>query len=249
MFNATINFSDQLKFLKELDAVIEDKLKERIKSLPKEQYCSEKINDLTAALAKSQGEFTPVSYNRTSPWFAAEYCDLDNMLTMARPILSKHGLAISFYEEVDDMTVMHCVLRHVSGQWTSTRRRFVPNKDDLKAIESAKNHIKRMQTMDILGITLKNDALDDDATEAMKSMRIDMFKGGDAKKLPVQDHDNRTITKEQLAELERSLDGCPGIAEQILRAYRLEHLADIPYSKFSYTLSRINTLKEAAKNL
>lgn len=242
------NFSDQLKFLKELDAVIEERVKARINSLPGDPYESESTNELAEALSKAIGEFHPIKFNRTSNWFQSEYADLDTIMNMVRPVLSKHGLTIYFYTEISDKTILHTKLKHSSGQWIETRARLIPNKDDLKTVESAMNHTKRQQLMALLGITIKGDQMDDDAAYDMGTRRDEFAHGKPAAKVNAfSDPDTRTITKEQLEELEYELADSPDIAEQILTAYRIQHLADMPQTKYLTAISKTRTLK-ATKN-
>lgn len=249
MFNATINFSDQLKFLKELDTVIEEKVKERINSLPVERYESENIKDVSLALSKAQGEFKPLKFNRVSNWFSAEYSDLDNIMQMARPILSKHGLALIFFTQTGEKTMLHTKLLHASGQWFETRARLIPSKDDLKTLESALNHLKRQQAMALLNITLEGDVNDDDAVTDMTNMRKEITDGTPLTKIKVTDPDAKTITKEQLEELEYELTDYPEIAEQMLRAYRIQHIADMPASRFLTAVTKIRELKIATQKI
>ena len=63
---------------------------------------SEAIGELAAALAAAQGEFPEIPKlctakvkTRTGSDYSFKYADLETILTIVRPILAKHGLAIS----------------------------------------------------------------------------------------------------------------------------------------------------------
>ncbi len=63
---------------------------------------SEQIGELAAALAAAQGEFPEIPKlctakvkTRTGSDYSFKYADLETILTIVRPILAKHGLAIS----------------------------------------------------------------------------------------------------------------------------------------------------------
>lgn len=246
-----LNFSEQLKFFKELESFVEEHVQKRINSLPVDRYESDETKDLAEALAKAQGEFTTLRFNRTSNWFAAEYVDLDNIMRMIRPILSKYGLTLYFYTEINEKTILHTKVKHASGQWIETRARLIPSKDDLKTQESALNHLKRQQAMALLNITLEGDLMDDDAVADMTNLRKEITDGKPVSKVIAKalDIDAKTITKEQLEELEYELEGFTEIGEQMMRAYRIQHLADLPANRYLTAITKIRELKQAHEKL
>ena len=56
---------------------------------------SESIAALAAALAKAQGEMENAGKNSVNPHFKSKYADLAEILNTVRPVLSKHGLAVT----------------------------------------------------------------------------------------------------------------------------------------------------------
>lgn len=50
---------------------------------------------LTQALSKAQGEFPAIKKDCVNPHFKNRYASLEAILTAVRPVLSKHGIAIS----------------------------------------------------------------------------------------------------------------------------------------------------------
>lgn len=62
---------------------------------------SEQIGDLVAALAKAQNEFTFASKDSKNPAFNSTYADLAANIVAVRPSLSKHGIALMQFDEVD----------------------------------------------------------------------------------------------------------------------------------------------------
>jgi hypothetical protein len=62
---------------------------------------SEQIGDLVAALAKAQAEFTFAAKDSNNPAFNSKYADLAANIVAVRPSLSKHGIALMQFDEVD----------------------------------------------------------------------------------------------------------------------------------------------------
>ena len=74
------------------------------------------IGDLAKALAAAQGEITDLSKDQQG--YGYKYADLAQTLRSLRPVLSKHGLAISQTAgSADDQVSVTTVLMHSSGQW------------------------------------------------------------------------------------------------------------------------------------
>jgi hypothetical protein len=80
---------------------------------------SESINEIATALAKAQGEIRNPHKSKDNPHFRSKYADIADGLEIARPVLSKHGLAIIQATELldDGFVVMRTRLIHTSGQF------------------------------------------------------------------------------------------------------------------------------------
>lgn len=77
---------------------------------------SENINELATALATAQGELEDAG--RDKKGYGYSYADLAQVLQLARPVLSKHGLSVVQMPHNEDggiaLTTRLC---HTSGQW------------------------------------------------------------------------------------------------------------------------------------
>lgn len=77
---------------------------------------SENINELATALASAQGELEDAG--RDKKGYGYSYADLAQVLQLARPVLSKHGLSVVQMPHNEDggiaLTTRLC---HTSGQW------------------------------------------------------------------------------------------------------------------------------------
>ena len=77
---------------------------------------SENINELATALAAAQGELEDAG--RDKKGYGYSYADLAQVLQLARPVLSKHGLSVvQMPHNSDGGIALTTRLCHTSGQW------------------------------------------------------------------------------------------------------------------------------------
>lgn len=106
---------------------------------------SESINELSAALAKAQGEMENAAKDKTNPHFKASYADLASIWDAIRGPLSKHGLAVLQMPFEDDKgrISLETMISHSSGQFISTTYCLPPTKGDVQGFGSAITYMKR----------------------------------------------------------------------------------------------------------
>ena len=83
---------------------------------------SDSIVEITKALSKAQGEIKNALCNKTNPYFDSKYADLGTILDIARPILSRNGLAMiqTPSTKLEEKTVrISGMLVHTSGEYFS----------------------------------------------------------------------------------------------------------------------------------
>lgn len=75
------------------------------------------IELVSAALVAAQAELGPVPFDSRNPYYGSDYASLGAMIETARPVLSKHGLAVAqiVTGNQDEITVTTTVI-HKSGQ-------------------------------------------------------------------------------------------------------------------------------------
>ena len=56
---------------------------------------SPEINELAAALAAAQAEFSAVPKGSANPFFKSKYAALPDVVAHAAPVLARHGLAVT----------------------------------------------------------------------------------------------------------------------------------------------------------
>lgn len=79
---------------------------------------SEQINELVAAMAAAQGEFTNIQENQVNPFYNSRYADLAAILEGTRKILSANKLAVmQVVETMGESVIITTRLAHSSGQW------------------------------------------------------------------------------------------------------------------------------------
>jgi hypothetical protein len=214
-----------------------------------DKYQSDQINELAAAMAKAQGEYSRITHNRDNPYFKSRFADLDAIMEAVRPALTKNGIFFTQQTRLcDGAIILHTQLIHSSGQWIESRSRIIPPKNDPQSYGSTKSYLKRYAATALLGITVSNDPIDDDGEVAMIPARENLIKGPSNKYNPKEESFD-TITKEQLEELEYELMECPDLAEEIMDKMRIQSLADLPKSKYSISVRRIREIKSARNGL
>lgn len=211
-------------------------------------YESEQTDLLDTAMAKAALEYTRIGFNCENPYFKSNYADLDAIMWAIRPVLAKHGCRIEYKTKIGDdgATILHTRVKHSSGQWSESRARIIPTKNDQQSYASALTYMKRHQVMAILNVTISEDWSDDDAERNMAEIRNNNAKGVAINtKYNPKEQSGTTISKDQLEELEYELSEFPDIATMVLDGLKIESLADMPKSKFQVSAQRIREIKNA----
>ena len=126
---------------------------------------SEQINELAAALAKAQGEFTAIPKGDVNPFFKSKYAGLPDVVLNAAPILSKNNLAISQFIVQNELgeDCLKTYLLHSSGQFIEHSMKLYLGKLDSQSMGSATTYARRYSYMSVLGLVADED---DDANKA-----------------------------------------------------------------------------------
>lgn len=128
---------------------------------------SESIKNLIKALSLFQGEVQNPKNTANNPYFNSKYAPLQEVLNIVRPLLAKHGLAVTQSPSSDGKSVtITTVLMHESGEWIE----FDPivlnaEKTTPQGIGSAITYGRRYSLSAALGIASEDD---DDGNEASK---------------------------------------------------------------------------------
>lgn len=122
---------------------------------------SEKIDQLAKAISALQGEVHDVEKDAKGNF--SGYATLGAVLSVVRPLLAKHGLALTqFPTTIDGKPGLTTTVMHISGQYQSADAVFLVDKSTMQGLGSAVSYMRRYSATAILGIT----QVDDDGQSA-----------------------------------------------------------------------------------
>jgi hypothetical protein len=127
---------------------------------------SPEVSKIAPALVAALGELTDVPKGReakiptkTGASYGYKYADLADALSMVRPILKKHGLAITqtATNPDHDTVAIHTTLFHASGEWLSFAPLLLPNGRTAQETGSAITYGRRYALLAVLGLAAEDD--------------------------------------------------------------------------------------------
>lgn len=121
---------------------------------------SESIENLAKALVAAQAELTNPTRSANNPYFKSKYTPLDQIIEETKPILNRHGLAISQMLSGLHLTT---VLVHESGEFWGSTMELLLDKGNMQGLGSAVTYGRRYMWAALCGIASDSD---DDANHA-----------------------------------------------------------------------------------
>ena len=121
-----------------------------------------KFDNLATALSKAQGEMPAVKFDSKNPFLKNNYASLGAIIATSKPILAKHGLAVTqlVYNEGDQVGV-ETILMHSSGEHISTRISMATEAEKGKSAAqvagSIITYLRRYSLSSILGMYADED--------------------------------------------------------------------------------------------
>lgn len=120
---------------------------------PTKMNKSESIDELSAALAKAQGEMKNPKFDTANPFFKSRYASLSCVRDAVIPCLSKNNLAVTqIVQAAGESVECETVLMHGSGQWLSSTLQLPVTKHDAQGFGSAITYARRYSLMAICGV-------------------------------------------------------------------------------------------------
>jgi hypothetical protein len=119
---------------------------------------SEDINELSAALAKAQGQIKNAQKDSANPFFKSKYADLASVWEVCRKPLADNGLAV--IQSVTSDSEHHYVetmMSHSSGQWITDTVRLTLKDDSMQGLGSAITYARRYQLAAFAGVAPDDD--------------------------------------------------------------------------------------------
>lgn len=174
-----------------------------------------------AAFASASAEFPTIPL-RGDGHNKMKYATLKDITSLTRPVLSKHGLALTFQIETRDKVVVTAQLMHRQGHSTKTSITLPADtsgsKNAVQAIGSTQTYGQRYTAQAILGLSLGDDTEDDG-------------RGASA---------SNTITSDQYIAL-RDKAEIAGVAEDVLcKAHSCPDLHQFPSKDFAAAMARLD---------
>lgn len=119
---------------------------------------SESIAKIAAALVAISAEIENPHKNATNPHFRNRYADLAEIVNTARPITSKHGIAVVQSPGMEDgMLTVDTLILHTSGEWIRGRAASPLQKSDPQGVGSATTYLRRYSLAGMLGLAQEDD--------------------------------------------------------------------------------------------
>lgn len=119
-----------------------------------------------AALAAAQGEMEAPTKSAQNPHFKSRYADLSEVVRVALPALSKHGLAwFSRYDATGDGCMVSVIAHGASDTRVECPVPLLLNKRDMQGLGSAMTYARRYGLLSLTGLAPE----DDDGNAAVKS--------------------------------------------------------------------------------
>ena len=122
---------------------------------------------LAEALVAFHGEAPVIVKDSVNPHFKSKFASLDAIMAAVRPVLTKHGLAISQHPTAleSGMPALRTILLHTSGDKYQDIMPLAVDKPGPQALGSALTYARRYAVLAVLGLVADED---DDANAAQK---------------------------------------------------------------------------------
>ena len=121
----------------------------------KDEWKSDKIDKLAAALAKAQSEIRGAAKKSKNPFFNSNYADLHTVIESCMPQLSKNGISVvqgTDFHKLNGWFVT-TMLMHSSGQWIKSSCKIILGpKQDIQALGSAITYGRRYLLSSMAGV-------------------------------------------------------------------------------------------------
>lgn len=194
---------------------------ERMLELKEKHEATQAKAAFASAFAAASAEFPTIPLNGKGH-NGKPYATLKDITAGTRPVLSRHGLTLSFSIEVGDQVIVTAELMHKDGHSKSTSialpRDNSGSKNAVQAVGSTQTYGQRYTAQAILGLSLGDDAEDDGNA------------GGGAE----------TISAEQFIEL-RNKAADAGVSEEtICKAAGVSDLHFFPAKSFDAAMKRLD---------
>lgn len=168
---------------------------------------------LAAALVAAQKDMPAVEPDATNPHFKSKFVSLDHLIAKTRPVLNKHGLAISQAPtHIDGQPALETTIHHEGGEMVTSTMPLLLGGSDMQKLGAALTYARRYAWAAALGISADED---DDGNSAAQAASKPAAKAGSQPKTagdpdvgtPAVTPKNGTPSEQQVAEIENLIAG------------------------------------------
>lgn len=194
---------------------------EKMMEMKERHEASQAKAQFSAAFARASAEFPSIALRGHDKHKDTRYAKLEDILSGVRPVLSKHGFALSFSTEVTaDTVTVTAELSHEAGH-SKTNSMPLPRdtgagRNAVQAVGSSQTYGQRYTAQAILGLSLGDD---DD---------------GNAAGSP------ETITEDQYHELRDMIEKAGITDDVVCKAEKIANLPELPASSFERIRNKLN---------
>lgn len=191
----------------------------------------EKTNKQTLfqALNKAIEDLKPAKKGSTG--FKYKYASMSDVLDVANPVLSKHGLAVFHTVSRDEFgTFLKSTLAHVSGDCIDSAIPLVFKSGDMKEMGAALTYARRYAIQAFLNMqSADEEDLDHPKYSAKKASQTAVTTAHEKYQQAVKEF----INKKQQTELEEMFALDEDLLEKVLSWLKISDLSDMPASRFN----------------
>jgi len=193
------------------------------------------MKNLLQALVKFNNEVHPIIKGANNPFFKSKFADLATIQMTIKNPLGKNGLVITQANIWTDnqLFVETRIWHSESGENIASVFPVIVNKQAAQDYGSAVSYAKRYSLSGLMNLIIQDE--DDDGESAMQQNRQSNTNGTVI---------TSTISAEQLDQLEEELKDRIDIAQQLMRAYQIPSLDQLPKSVFLASIKRVRELKQ-----
>src|SRR4029077_8513884 len=114
---------------------------------------------LAVALVAAQGEMPKIGKDAENPHFKSKFMSLDKLMEKTRPILFKHGLAVTQFPFVSELgaPMLRTSLVHVSGQRLEADMPLFMGNQTMQQLGLAITYARRYAWSAVLGVASESD--------------------------------------------------------------------------------------------
>lgn len=181
------------------------------------------INELAAALAKAQAEMEVAKKDSNLSHFKSKYADLNEIVRVSRPCLTKHGLSVVqplIYK--DNVLFLKTILMHASGQYIESEIAIVPQKAGDQELGKSITYLRRYAYASLIGVVCDEELDHDNAPKNYNNSS--------------KDNSSACISQEQISRLKtiiaENFDDAHQAIQYLLGELNVPSIDKIPINRF-----------------